>query len=60
MLGKRRRLFLAEGLDVFTTPVPRALVGHTLANSHIRQDTGCNVLAGDRDAEERFLQRYPE
>ena len=45
MLGKRRRLFLAEGLDVFTTPVPRALVDRTLANSHIRQDTGCNVLA---------------
>lgn len=45
MLGKRRRLFLAEGLDVFTTPVPRALVGKSLAESHIRQDTGCNVLA---------------
>jgi Trk K+ transport system NAD-binding subunit len=45
MLGRRRRLFLAEGLDVFTTPVPSALVGRTLANSHIRQDTGCNVLA---------------
>ena len=45
MLGRRRRLFLAEGLDVFTTPVPRALVGRTLADSHIRQDTGCNVLA---------------
>lgn len=85
MLGTRRRLFLAEGLDVFTTPVPRALVGKTLADSHIRQDTGCNVLAilsrgqtnghlhistplppdgeliliGDREAEERFFQRYP-
>jgi Trk K+ transport system NAD-binding subunit len=86
MLGRRRRLFLAEGLDVFTTPVPSALVGRTLANSHIRQDTGCNVLAvlgdrqtighldistpfpphgeliliGEREAEERFFQRYPE
>lgn len=85
-MGRRRRLFLAEGLDVFTTPVPRALVGRTLANSNIRQDTGCNVLAilsggqtsgylnistplpaggeliliGDREAEERFFQRYPE
>ena len=86
LLGGRRRLFLAEGLDVFTTTVPRALVGRTLANSHIRQDTGANVLAvlsgdqskghldistpfpaqgeliliGDREAEERFFQRYPE
>jgi K+/H+ antiporter YhaU regulatory subunit KhtT len=45
MLGRRKRLFLAEELDVFTTPVPHALVGRTLADSHIRQDTGCNVLA---------------
>jgi voltage-gated potassium channel len=86
ILGRRRRLFLAEGLDVFTTPVPRGLVGRTLANGNIRQETGVNVLAilsdgqttghlnistplpangeliliGDRDAEERFFQRYPE
>jgi Trk K+ transport system NAD-binding subunit len=85
MLGTRKRLFLAEGLDVFTTPVPKPLVGRTLADSHIRQNTGCNVLAvltngqttghldistslpadaeliliGDREAEERFFERYP-
>jgi len=45
MLRRSRMLFLAEGLDVFTTPVPSALVGRTLANSRLRQDTGCNVLA---------------
>ncbi|MCC5951570.1 MAG: potassium channel protein [Acidimicrobiia bacterium] len=38
-------LLLAEGLDVFRTPVPRALVGRTLADSKIRNLTGCNVVA---------------
>ena len=45
MLRGHRMLFVAEGLDVFTVPVPRALVGHTLTNSRLRQETGCNVLA---------------
>ena len=84
MLRGHRMLFVAEGLDVFTVPVPRALVGRTLANSGLRQDTGCNVLAvrtgqrvtaqvdtsmplpeggeliliGDREAEDRFFDRY--
>ena len=44
-LRGQRMLFVAEGLDVFKTAVPRALVGRTLAESHLRQDTGCNVLA---------------
>lgn len=85
MLRGHRMLFVAEGLDVFAVPVPRALVGHTLANSRLRQETGCNVLAvragqrataqvdtsmplpdggeliliGDREAEDRFFDRYP-
>ena len=84
MLRGHRMLFVAEGLDVFTVPVPRALVGRTLANSGLRQETGCNVLAvrtgqrvtvqvdtsmplpegaeliliGDREAEDRFFDRY--
>jgi len=45
MLRRGRMLFVAEGLDVFTAPVPRALVGRTLADSHLRQETGCSVLA---------------
>jgi Trk K+ transport system NAD-binding subunit len=45
MLRRSRMLFLAEGLDVFTTPVPPALVGRTLADSQLRQDTGCSALA---------------
>ena len=38
-------LLLAEGLDVFRTTVPQAMVGRTLADCAIRRDTGCNVVA---------------
>lgn len=38
-------LLLAQGLDVFTVPVPRLLVGKTVAASGLRADSGVNVLA---------------
>lgn len=38
-------LLIADGLNVFRTPVPRALVGRTLAEAHIHKLTGCNVVA---------------
>jgi Trk K+ transport system NAD-binding subunit len=38
-------LMLAEGLTVFKTPVPASLAGKTLAESHIRRRSGCNVVA---------------
>jgi Trk K+ transport system NAD-binding subunit len=44
-LGLNDTLVLAEGLDVFRVPVPRALAGRSLADSAIRTDTGCNVVA---------------
>jgi len=85
MLRGHRMLFVAVGLDVFKVPVPQALVGRTLADSNLRQETGCTVLAmrtgqnataqvdgsmpfpdggeliliGDREAEDRFFDRYP-
>ncbi len=38
-------LLLAEGLDVFKIPVPPPLAGQTLAESEIRPETGCSVIA---------------
>jgi len=38
-------LLLAEGLDVFNIPIPPSLAGKTLAESGIRQETGCSVIA---------------
>jgi len=85
MLRGHRMLFVAVGLDVFKVPVPQTLAGQTLAQSNLRQETGCTVLAmrtgrnataqvdgsmpfpdggeliliGDREAEDRFFDRYP-
>ncbi|HEY0971868.1 MAG TPA: NAD-binding protein [Gemmatimonadales bacterium] len=42
---------VAEGLDVFRYPVPRRLAGRTLAESRIREETGCLVLAIESDGE---------
>jgi K+/H+ antiporter YhaU regulatory subunit KhtT len=41
-------LLVAEGLDVFRVPVPAELVGRSLAEVHLRRETGCNVVAVSR------------
>ena len=38
-------LLLGEGLEVFTVPVPAPLVGKSIVDSHLRDQTGCNVFA---------------
>lgn len=38
-------LMIAEGLDVFRVRVPEALSDRTIAETHIRRDTGCTVIA---------------
>ena len=38
-------LMLAEGLDVFRYPAVPAIAGNTLAETGIRADTGCSVIA---------------
>lgn len=42
---------VAEGLNVFRRPVPAALAGRRLGDTHIRRDTGCNVVAIERDGQ---------
>ena len=34
-----------EGLNIFRRPIPTSLVGKNLVESHIRQKTGCSVIA---------------
>jgi voltage-gated potassium channel len=41
-------LLVAHGLNVFRAPIPRELVGRSLADSHLHRRTGCNVVAVDR------------
>ena len=38
-------LMLAEGLNIFRVGVPSSYVGKSLAESKIRSQTGCNVIA---------------
>lgn len=44
-------LLLAEGLHVFKILVPPSLAGQTLVESEIRQETGCSVIAIERDGD---------
>ncbi len=44
-LRKEGTLMIAEGLNIFHLQAPEALVGKTLAQSRIREETGCSVVA---------------
>lgn len=45
VLQGNKLLMVAEGLDLFEMPVPAELVGRTIAESAIRERTGCSVVA---------------
>lgn len=45
LLNRTRILAMAEGLDVFRVPMPAALVGQTLAQSGVRERSGCTIVA---------------
>ena len=47
-LMNEETLLLAEGLNFFHLHTPRSLVGKTLAQSGIREKTGCTVIAIQR------------
>ncbi|MGB0800450.1 MAG: cation:proton antiporter regulatory subunit, partial [Ilumatobacteraceae bacterium] len=38
-------LLVAQGLNIFRTPVPGELAGSSLAESHVYRRTNCNVVA---------------
>lgn len=42
-------IMLAEGLDIFRLPIPSGLCGKTLAQSRIREETGCTIIALKHD-----------
>jgi len=45
LLKRSKILMVAEGLDLFRVKVPQALAGRTIADSAIRERTGCSVVA---------------
>lgn len=48
-LGDNDSLVLAEGLEMFSTPMPKAMAGRSLAQAKVRELTGCNVVAVSHD-----------
>lgn len=44
-LGDNDSLVLAEGLEMFSTPVPTSIAGRSLAQTRVRERTGCNIVA---------------
>src|SRR5690606_4768149 len=52
VLEKDDVVMLAEGLDVFRHPVPPQLVGTALADSKVREKTGCSVVAVEQGGEQ--------
>jgi Trk K+ transport system NAD-binding subunit len=42
-------VLVAQGLNVFRTPIPEELAGTTLAAAHVHRRTSCNVVAVERD-----------
>jgi Trk K+ transport system NAD-binding subunit len=49
LLKRMDTLLLAEGLNVVRLPVPPALANRSLADSAVRAETGCNVIAVSHD-----------
>jgi len=45
LIRGRRIVSIAEGLDVFRMAVPSSLVGKTIAESGVRERTGCTIVA---------------
>jgi len=45
LLKPGRLLMLSEGLNVFRVPVHESLIGRTLAESQIRERTGCSIIS---------------
>jgi len=48
-LTKKNVLLMVEGLDIFQVSAPKHLLGLTLAQSRIRRETGCSVIALRKD-----------
>lgn len=43
-IQENKILMIAEGLDLFTSAVPKSMIGMKLYETNIRKDTGCNVV----------------
>lgn len=49
ILERNDVVMIAEGLNVFTVPTPHTLGGKKIVDSAVRQQTGCSILAVNKD-----------
>ena len=49
LIKRSRILTIAEGLDVFRVQVPESLQGKAIAESRVREQTGCTIVAVQDD-----------
>lgn len=54
ILERNDVVMIAEGLNVFNTETPKSLVGKTLVDSNIRENTGCSVLSIKKDGQQEI------
>lgn len=59
ILERNDIVVIAEGLNVFTVKTPQKLVGKSLIESSIRQQTGCNVLS-IKKGDEQIINPEPD
>jgi voltage-gated potassium channel len=59
LLRGRETLLMAEGLNIFTAPVPPDTAGKTIADSEVRSRTGCTIIAVE-NAGRREINPPPE
>ena len=45
IIESKTSVFLTEGINIFRRPLPAALVGKSIAASHLRERTGCSIVA---------------
>lgn len=50
-LGDSDNLVVAEGLEMFTTPVPAGIAGRDVIEAGVRRRTGCNIVGITVDGE---------
>lgn len=43
-IRKSKNIFLEEGLEIFQIPVPKSMIGKTIAESNARRETGCSII----------------
>jgi voltage-gated potassium channel len=54
LVDKSTVLMVAEGLDVFRTATPPSLMGRSLAEARVHEETGCTVIAIKEGGEMEF------